>query len=132
MRISDWSSDVCSSDLFNEGGEAFVVFEYRFGCFAKVWVYAKRRQGGGLGGGAIASHLRCRLHPAVRDCKCGCSYGCGRSRAVGRGTPTCGVVGLGGVCWGMGLPGRRSRPSALLRGPGWWCRGRRPWSCCGV
>src|SRR3546814_18183596 len=80
--------DLCAHGVFNEGGEAFVVFEYRFGCFAKVWVYAKRRQGGGLGGGAIASHLRCRLHPAVRDFKCGCSYGCGRSRAVGRGTPT--------------------------------------------
>src|SRR3546814_18079563 len=84
--------DLCAHGVFNEGGEAFVVFEYRFGCFAKVWVYAKRRQGGGLGGGAIASHLRCRLHPAVRDCKCRseerrvgkecvctCRYGCSPS-----------------------------------------------------
>src|SRR3546814_20808010 len=41
MRISDWSSDVCSSDLSRIGGDDIEIFKRRVGYISDEW---RRRQ----------------------------------------------------------------------------------------
>src|SRR3546814_7083906 len=60
MRISDWSSDVCSSDLLSREGVAAVATFLPVGLFALCWVIWQTNQGAAAALGLVAS-LACAV-----------------------------------------------------------------------
>src|SRR3546814_16510297 len=80
MRISDWSSDVCSSDLFGESGERFRLhvstpLPTGHGCLADAVLLAEHRL---IGSVALTQQFSVRsddlIHTRRSDAHMGYSY----------------------------------------------------------
>src|SRR3546814_19759010 len=67
MRISDWSSDVCSSDLLTDGG---VVAQFQVRVQRRVGAVVDQRRGKH---GIIASEYHRQAWPVQREAKVGMS-----------------------------------------------------------